>query len=308
MVNLKQERRFKENGKVYFLLPCAYCDEYIKIPHGQKKYWDTCPHCKVKSPYILKPRTERELFELQNLYLVNIDEVLFNEYAIEIKKAKSERNEEIIKAHEDNMDKQILEKMWILVEEYTGSLMKKMMKKKGFYLENSEFVDRVRQAVFFWYDQFTKKPGFKIEESWAGQLRKKIIQALYSHKHEEMNSSLNDIVHNYKGKETEVIDLLDNFDATLVYGNLSYDPYEESIDLPYEITKILHLIEKHIRKMNSKKELRNFQLSLIGFQHYLNKNTFKLQKLYELFGNDIKRNVESLKLFVRKYLRDILCS
>ncbi len=126
-----------------------------------------------------KPITEQKLFKLQDIYLKGINPTYFKLYSKELKKPLLNRNSLVILQHEATMKKDVLTQMYIILKDYTESLLKKYLKKKGLVLHSYKFEVMINEIVGLWFIQFTKRPGFKIKDSWAGWLRWKIIEVMY---------------------------------------------------------------------------------------------------------------------------------
>jgi len=301
--------KFKKENKTHYKIKCSYCDKYIIFEHGEARDITSCPHCSVVSPWILKPKTERILFELQEEYLNKLDFEKFNNYALEIKKPPHEQNKQIIRLHEKQMDKETLTKMFFIVKDYSNSLLKKRIKEKGFYLPPEEFEDKVEQVTFLWYSQFTTNPSFKIKDSWAGQLKWKITEALYASSKDEVHDSFDRIVYSSKGEKSQTLDdLAESFNITFLFtpvGADIHDPFEQSIDLVKELRKLFLLIIKSIRSGETRKDYRSSLLALYSLLFFLQNDVKREDYLYGHFGNKVREDGEKIKLILRKYLREV---
>ena len=307
--------KFKKNGYTYYKKQCGVCETNYVYRHGYKPI--ICPNENCQSnvdpnfiPKIWdKPSTEIKLFVLQDKYLSKIDNDLFQKFAIEIKKPIEDRDTSIIQEHESKMDSTIILEMWNLVYSYVGSLLKKRIKEKGFYIDKERFEEVVTHATFLWYEQFTKQ-FFTINESWAGQLNFKITEALYKYSNDERNDSLDKTIRDKKGnKETSLLDLVDGFNMTPVFSQRSiYDPYEDNHSLFEEIEKVFVAILKKTKMYQTKQDAKKALLSLIGFNLFLESKEKKLDQLYLEFGNSVKKDVESIALTLKVYLKEITFS
>lgn len=295
--------KFKRKGKTYYKIPCAYCETTIVVPHGSMSKITKCPHCSIESPWILKPITERKLFELQEEYMSQIDNDLFQQFYEEMQKEEEERDEDIIRRHREQMNDRVLQKMYNLVLLYTESLMKKMLKNKGFKLAPDEFQDKLYQAAFNWYKQFTGKPGHFIELSWAGQLKYKIIEALYSQKDDEQMDSLNRMVDDSQNhNNSSLLDVSESFHVKPMWTNQVEDPYEEIHHFEMELQKVLARI---VESLSKKGDYRDMLITLIAFKYFVKRDMQKYNQILDCYGKIIKDNVESVQMILRRYLRNV---
>lgn len=297
--------KVSRNGKIYYKILCSYCDEYIIVAHGKAKNIKQCPHCNVESDWILKPKTERILFELQDEYLSKIDMDLFNLYSVEIKKKEEDQDKSIIIAHEKNMDKDLLCQIYLIVMQYVSSLLKKLMKKKGFYLKRYEFIDKVEYATFLWYEQFTKQP-FKINDSWAGQLKWKITEALYKYKEDDTAESLDHTIKqsspDNRNSSMYVLQEKLNFHNVFLKEQVE-DVFRDNVLIINELQKLFYLILKTRIEKESNLHLRkDWLIAYNAFIYFLRGNIKKVNEIYSVFGIEVKRIVEGLQKQLRDYL------
>lgn len=307
-------QKYRFNGSVWYKGNCGFCNQEFKYRHGSKLRYCPNPSCDSNrniysdeiSKMWMKPKTEVKLFILQEAYLNKIDLELFRQYSAEIKKDEEERDQSIIKKHENQMDKDILLAMYNLVHDYTGSLLKIRMKKDGFFLQNEDFIDKVLQATFYWYERFTSK-YLKIDDSWAGFINYKITEALYKYSNDEMMDSTDKSVSDGKGgKEVKYLEVLNPNEHKFLWTKATYEPYVDHENVVESTGKMLSNITQHLIEGSVNK--RDVYLSLIGFKFFINKDFKKLNNLYELFGNRVKEGVEMYKMIIRKYLREFLIS
>ncbi len=290
------------DGIKYYQYTCSFCGHEILGQKGEKENITYCSHCKKYSPWILKPKTERILFELQEEYLNNIDQSLFETYAQELKKPRSEQNNAIIEAHKANMNQEILSKMFLTVRDYSGSLLKKYIKRKAFFLPYDEFMDKIQEITYRWYEQFTKRPGFKIKGSWAGQLNWKIIEVLYEKTNVEESQMLSlDYIDTHSSEEKRTFLDREGIKISHLFNPIIADPYETTIDLSSELRKVL--IEM-INKMNTISKFDTI-LSLLAFLYFIKDDRKRENHLYDLYGNTVKDKNEKIKIVFRNYLRSI---
>lgn len=304
------KEKFRKDGKTYYRVPCSICDKNIVFAHGEAKTITTCPHCGGYSPWLLKPKTERLLFELQDKYFSTLDFSLWERYTEEIIKNEDDQNKEAINKYLQQRDETTLHKIYMLVFSYSEALVKKYLKENGFTISRDALNDYIQDVTFRWYENFTRKFGYKIEDSWAGFLKLKILEAMYnkSNRDFELMDSLDKVVQNKgESKETEMIDVASEFGITPLFGNKDYyDPYEEHQDIVGELKKVLKQIIATMDLEKNKDSRRRIILALTGFHLFLTKQEKKLAQFFELYGRDVKHDTELIKISMRKYLRNLL--
>lgn len=301
----------KEEGKTVYYIKCSFCNHPIKVMHGQKRESiKTCPYCKNFSPWLLKPKTERILFELQDKFYRSIDEDLFRSFSEEIKKEEYEQDEEIINSHKIQLEKnqELLTQMFFIIKDYSNSLLKRRIKSKGFYLKPNDFEEKVEQITFLWYKQFMEKPDVRVHTSWAGHLEWKITEALYLNQEDETMDSFDRVIEHSGDKEQTLEDLAETFNIKFLFrpsGEVIGNPYNTTIEISKELRKLILLVLKTIKKDGKKSSHREAILSLYSLLFFLQKDSKREDFLYSTFGNNIRSNGEKIKMILRKYLRDI---
>ena len=246
---------------------------------------------------------------MQEEYLSKIDPKKFQAYYEEMKKPEHERDYKVIHEHEKCMDKEILTKLFFIVKNYANSLLKKHIKKKGFYLHPEQFVEKVNQIAFRWYQQFTEKPGFKINDSWAGQIKWKIVEVLYSNIEDETTDSFNRIIDSSKGSKNQSLeDLTESFNVKFLFTPQTedvFDPYDQTIDLITELRKYIYTMVRSMRRSKSKESYRDTLVVMLAFLFFLQGDIKREDYIYSSFGSIIRRNSDIAKLQLRRYLRNI---
>ena len=127
-----------------------------------------------------KPKTEQDLFALQDIYL----------------KIREEQPEEA---------KEIWKRMFSLVYDYSVSLLKQRLKNKTF-ISPDEVADKSTMATINFMNQYLTRKNFRVGASFAGMLKFKVVEALYKDKNNERNLSLNTTIND---TETELSSLID---------------------------------------------------------------------------------------------------
>jgi len=177
------------------------------------------------------PETERKLQELQKLFLA------------------------------DRNNQKIFEEYFLLLRKYTRSLTLKKIKRKNLFLPPERVDEICTDATLALLDQYNNpnNPGWKVGSSFAGVIQFKIIEAMWGHADDDMNSSLNLTFSDDKDSK-EILDLVgsgsalpwdmseygkektsDNpADLVVSTSNVSFDEVktlveECYIDLPYRL-------------------------------------------------------------------------
>lgn len=299
-------RKYKHEKKTVYVFKCGVCEEEFKRPVAKPEA--VCPNhsCLTHGTYMelhwYRPKTEIKLFQLQEQIWENLDEELFEKYYLEMKKPEEDRDQELIYSHLKRYDPGIKKEFYDLLFSYTGSIFKKRLKNKGFTLPREEFEDRLQQAVFNFYNQYMSKP-FRINGSWAGQIKWKITEALYSNP-DDLHDSLNRMIGNSKdNRQSELIELSEEFDMKLCFHKKNYyDPYEQNNSLVREMVKVVKSI---IQRAYYTEPLDQVLLLTIAFLNYIKKDYHKLEQLYDSYGMETKRRLSKLNLAVRRYLRNV---
>jgi hypothetical protein len=302
--------KFKDKeGKTRYRLPCGYCQKTIEYSHGEGNKLTDCPHCKTSSKWILKPRTEVLLFELQDKYFSTLDFVKWEKFTQEIiKKDEDEIDQNIIDDYLHQRDEKTLYEMYMLVQRYSESLIKKYLKNKGFTIPRDILNEHIQNVAFLWFENYTRKFKYRIDDSWAGFLNTKIIQSFYSknQKNLDMTDSLDKVITNSSTKDTELMDMSDQFHFKPLFGDIDkYDPHKNSYDIIDELKKVIYKILNTIDQEKTKKSRRRTILALTAFYLFISKQDKKLAQFYGLYGKGVKEDNEQIKRQIRNYLRKV---
>ena len=147
------------------------------------------------------PETERRLQELQKLFLA------------------------------DRNNQQVFEEYFLLLRTYTRSLTLKQIKRKNLFLPPQRVDEFCTDATLAHLDQ-NNKPNWKVGSSFAGVIRFKIIEAMWGHANDEMNSSLNLTFSDDKDSK-EILDVIGSGSA--LPWNMSEYGKEKTSDNPADI-------------------------------------------------------------------------
>lgn len=157
---------------------CRICNHPFKHKNSaERDKWMNnkylCPNC--GEPYCNKPKTERELMNLQDLYL----------------EAKQERTR-----------RKYMDEICKIVISYTGSILKK---KFSNYLScNDDMVYFRDKAASFLIEEFYTKENYSVWGSWAGIINRKIMQALLEDKEKPIPVLLKE---RHKSKNLEIFSI-----------------------------------------------------------------------------------------------------
>lgn len=159
-----------------------------------------------------KPKTEVQLEELQNRWLLN-------------------------------GDKKAYEEMFEILVSYSRSLILKMTQGKKF-LDGEYVFDQAVNATIKFFEQYEKNPDFRIDYSFGGVLRYKVIECLYGPKIQKNDAvlSLNSLVQNTN--EVNELEDLQEFLDMRPYWSSSYD-----VEDP--VYKLYHTEEEAIKTVIS---------------------------------------------------------
>lgn len=130
-------------------ITCRYCNSQFTLTIQEKIHWQNnncvCPVC--NTDWCILPKTERELKKLQDIYL-------------------------------KNRDTDVLSHIAYTLFRYASSIIKK---KYVNYLRNSDdLFNYSYNATVFVIDDYLSKEDFKIDTSFAGYLKFKIKQAIFT--------------------------------------------------------------------------------------------------------------------------------
>lgn len=306
---MARKNKFKKDGATWYRVPCSFCDKTIEFKHGDANKIKTCPHCSESSNWLLKPKTERKLFELQEKYFSTLDYDKWEAFTKEIvKKNEDDQNKEVIQAHLNQRDEKTLHEIYLLVFQYSESLIKKFLKTKGFTISRNQLQEHIQNVSFLFFENFTRKYNYKIVDSFAGFLNLKIIESMYSKKQKEldMTDSLDRIViDGESSKGTEMGELIDKFDINPLFGEKDkYSFDKDTYDVVEDLKKVLELIVKAMDE-NSRSSRRRIMLALTALNLFLSKQDKKLANFFAIYGKDVKRDTENIKKQFRTYLRDL---
>jgi len=138
-----------------------------------------------------KPQTEQDLELLQEQYLA------------------------------DPHNKKVFDEYFLLLKVYARSLALKEIKRKKIYLPPDRVDEVATEATILLLTQY-RKDGWKIWGSFAGALRWKVVEALYSDANEDQTTSLNLTVGD-EGSQ-EIMDILGKIGGEVLWREDDNDP------------------------------------------------------------------------------------
>lgn len=136
----------------------------------------------IPKDFDAKPDIEKELFLLQEKYL--IERAAFKE------KLKEWTESDKTEPAPINTSTPYFAEMMSTITPYVRSKVLKRCKNKKF-LEPEIISDYTSQAVILFMSQYIKNENFLIDDSFAGMFDKKIMEAMYRKKDEDIHVSLN---------------------------------------------------------------------------------------------------------------------
>jgi hypothetical protein len=221
-----------------------------------------------------KPATEVELTDLQDKWLIHKDDEAY-------------------------------QKMFGIIVQYARSIILKMTRGKKFLNPDYVFNMAVDSAIKF-FEQYTKNPNFRIDYSFAGVLRYKVLECLYGPKIQKQDAigSINAYVNNFN--DTEELESLQE--------KLDMRPYWSStLDIDDPIHKMYHTEETTLQTVMSvindvyKSGITNRDniIILIALLHTFRKNkNLELFKEMYLDTSELKDIYELTLLEIRNRLSE----
>jgi len=279
LILVNKKIKFKKDNKTWYKQKCVYCEQWNIWKRGDKPFKCQVEDCSShKTPAgkqaFLTTTTEKELFELQDLYFTSKDE-------------------------------RYLEKMFEIMTSYARSLILKRCRSKGFSLSPEDLEFKSEYASYEWLDKVLDRE-YKVEDSFGGYLNYKVTEALYKNKDEEQNDSTERVVndaHGNKGTELGETKYADSINPLFSHQYRNDDNFDKKQDLLDDLEKTILLIVKEIKWNKSKQTSRNTILALIGLRFYITKK-HRLDNFYSIYGNDIKILVDKMIMTIRRRLRE----
>ena len=255
---------------------CCMCEKKVKYPHGKRPL--ICPFCKRE--WWEKPRTECQLFYLQQDYL-------------------------------KTRDASILTEMYELLKVYARSLVLKILGGK-YQMEAILLKEKSHDISVEIISLYLRKPKFKIDKSFGGYLMFKCRQELFGSKNEEDHESLHQII-TTKGTDKEIMDALEILGFNSLFTPIINSEFEND-QLIQEILSLINRIIKSTQKeidyidytqKNDIAELSIFSLYLlIAIKNKIAGETdFFMNKYYSIFGQEVKKKSEKVLAMIYRILK-----
>jgi len=264
--------KVKTESGVLYTRTCAYCGTTIEFLHTKKL--THCPNC-GKEGYI-KPYTETQLFLLQKLYI-------------------------------ENRDQQYLGDMYLIMYDYSKSILKKLLP-ASFTYNYSDLETKAHDAVIIIIQLYLEKKEFKIENSFAGYIEFKVKEVLWNKKtqREDDHSSLDALIASSDNSNTSTLGETFPIDKSSPMFNdleLSKQQSIEKVNLVESILKVITNIMQIVKKEYGYKDAL---LLIIGLWIEINNSSSLLDRsnFYEVYKSNTKQFVDKSLLFIYEYLQD----
>lgn len=247
---------------------CSNCSTFVEYPHKGKP--ELCPHCSAK--YWDKPKDERDLFLLQDIYI------------------------------ENNRDKEYLSAIYEKLFEYSKNIIKHKLRNKKI-LSEEDFYTKANDIAIIMIERYLKNPTEQINHSFGGMMMWIANGVLFGGKKDDKVDSLNQT---YMDSDKEFLDNLYNVSSAEHEAMDKKDPQKsinhlEKTSIPNEVVGIIDMIFERIYKRKSSSNL----LYLLGVTHFFSqqKESF-IRDFNNLISTSTKRDIEHTKLIIRNYLKE----
>lgn len=247
---------------------CVVCGKTIIYQHKHKP--ELCPFC--KDPLWDKPKDERDLFLLQDIYIKN------------------------------GCNKDDLGPMYLKLLSYAKNIIKHKLRNKVI-LSLEDFNEKASDIAIIMIERYLKNPKERINHSFGGMMMWIANGVLYGQKKDSNTLSLNETLFD---NSNELIESLQFFSHSEVHELYKYDPQNKILNQStLNIKKGLHRIIDYIYSIFSKeKKSTEHFFYLIGLRHFLdNKKDFFMREFYNLVSSKTVHRIEKTKLSLRNYLK-----
>jgi hypothetical protein len=239
-------------------------------PHKGKP--EKCPNCGIQ--YWDKPEDERNLFFAQE----KLDDPNYS------------REEALMAIYEPLL-------------QYSRNMILSKIKNK-FIMQSEVLEEKIIDLANKFLEMYLKKEDFRVHSSFGGLLDRISNGILYSKKADEQVESLN---HHILDNQSELQDNLESIGYKNILHQTEHDVEEEYFQKERSVTNELqYIVELSANKIHELGTAKESILFLIAMKHFLSQKRDSFMREYFLYaGNQVKRDLENSKLFLRRYLREV---
>lgn len=246
--------------------------------YGRKDKPKVCPFC--YDVYWDKPKDERDLFLLQNEYLLS------------------------------NYDSKILGKMYEKFVAYSENIVKKSLKGSGKLLSREDLTEKSESIAIKLVERYLKTPGSIVENSFGGMLKLISRGVLYAEKVKRVDKETS-----LEKQIDEDFVMLDN-PAYFIKDPVAKRDFETKYELDAHdelaqqtacaiSQELMQLINGMTNRIRNSQDSDNSFYFLIGLKNFLDpKKVVEMDQYYDFCKNQDRVNIENAKLIIRKYLLD----
>lgn len=125
----------------------------------------------------------------------------------------------------DRADEAVMKEFFCLMKDYARSFVLQQLKKTKKGLTPERVDEIATEMVVKTFEQYKKHSNWRVAKSFGGQLKCKMLEAMYGPKEEEKQNSLNERL---KESEKEVVDMLSDSQGVVPWNpdNSILDPYD----------------------------------------------------------------------------------
>lgn len=206
----------------------------------------------------------------------------------------------------DNRDKQAYQKMFSIIVQYSRSIILKMTKGKKF-LDPDYVMDKAIDSTIKFFEQYEKNPLFRIDFSFGGVLRYKVLECLYGPEIRKMDSVVS--INSYVGSENidELESLQEKLDMRPVWSSdlETSDPIYKMFHTEETVLNTVLSVVRDLYKTALRE--RDIIIVLIALLHTFRKMKSKAFEEFRdmyLTSNELRDTYEMSMLEIRNRLAD----